>query len=111
MLSRRSVGSVEIVAFTGVLDAAATPAARREIKDVLDSGQVRLVVDLSDVRFIDSSGLSILVTALKAARAAGGDVVLLKPPPVVRTLLELTRLHRVLEIFEDEPAAVARVEA
>lgn len=109
MLSRRSNGPVEIVAFSGILDAAATPAARQEIKEVLGDGCVRLVFDLSEVRSIDSSGLSILVTALKSARAAGGDIVLLKPRPVVKTLLELTRLHRVLEIFEDEASAVARV--
>lgn len=108
MLSRRSVGPVEIVSFFGALDAAATPAARQGLKEILDEGHRRVIIDLSQVSFMDSSGLAILVTALKVARAGGGDVLLLSPPPIVKTLLELTRLQRVLDVFEDEAAALAR---
>lgn len=80
MLSRRSVGPVEIVLFFGALDAAATPAARQGLKEILDEGHRRVIIDLSQVSFMDSSGLAILVTALKVARAGGGDVLSFSAP-------------------------------
>ena len=70
------------------------------------SGRARILIDLSRVGFVDSSGLSVLVTALKAARAAGGDVAVLRPAAQARALLELTRLHEVMTVFEDETTAV-----
>ena len=58
---------------------------------------------------IDSSGLSVLVSAREAARAAGGDVLLLKPNSTVRSLIELTRLQEIFEIFGNEQHAVERL--
>jgi len=106
-LHRRSQNSVEIVALLDRLDAAAAPGLRESLKGIIDRGRSRLVLDLAGVTFIDSSGLSVLVTTLKTARAAGGDVVLLRLPPTVRSLIQLTRLHRVFLIFDDEEGAVA----
>ncbi len=51
---------------------------------------------MAGVSFVDSSGLSVLVTSLKAARAKGGDLVLASLTPPVRSIVELTRLHRIL---------------
>jgi len=110
MLVRRTLGNVEVVSFSGSLDASVATQIRKELKEVFDDGKIRVVIDLGDVSFVDSSGLSVLVTALKTARAAGGDVVLSRVNPSVRSILELTRLHRVLEVFEDPEAAAARLE-
>lgn len=106
----RTVGAAEVVALHGRVDAACAPALRQLLRGLVDGGRPRLVVDFSDVRFIDSSGISVLVTALKAARGAGGDVVLLRPNETVRGLLEVTRLHRVFLVFEDEADAVAALD-
>jgi anti-sigma B factor antagonist len=103
----RTVGSVEIVSLDGRLDASAAPEVRRHLRSIVDVGKTRLLIDLGAVSFVDSSGLSVLVTALKLARGAGGDVAILKPTADVRALLELTRLHLVFQIFEDEGTAVA----
>lgn len=111
LFARRSAGPVEIVSLRGTLDAAVAPSARAEIKAIFDEGRTRLALEMSGIRHIDSSGLSVLVTAMKTARTSGGDVVLVKPTPSVRSLLELTRLHRILEVFEDEDAAVAKLSA
>ena len=110
MLVRRSLGNVEVVSFSGSLDASVSSQIRKELKEVFDDGKSRVVIDLGDVAFVDSSGLSVLVTALKTARAAGGDVVLSRITPAVRSILELTRLHRVLEVFDDAEAAAASLE-
>ncbi len=110
MLVRRSLGNVEIVSFSGSLDASVATQARKELKEVFDGGKNLVVIDLGEVSFVDSSGLSVLVTALKTARGAGGDVVLSRLSPPVRSILELTRLHRVLEVFDDPETAAARLE-
>ena len=100
------MGPVEVISLQGRLDAAAAPDLRSRLRSIIDAGRVRMAVDLGGVDFVDSSGLSVLVTALKGARAAGGDVVVLKPTADVRALLELTRLHLVFQIFEDESVAI-----
>jgi anti-sigma B factor antagonist len=108
-LSRTSHGPVDVLSFSDTLNAATTAALRQQLKELIESGRSRLVMDMARVRFVDSSGLSVFVVALKAARAAGGDVVLLKLTPEVRSIVELTRLHRVFEIFDDADAAIAKL--
>ncbi len=107
--SHRQQGSVDIISISGAFDAAEAPAIRDELKRIIDGGSARLIVNLADVQFIDSSGLSVLVTALKAARAKAGDLALTNLTAPVRSIIELTRLHRILEIFDDEQAALAKL--
>ena len=108
-LTARTSGSTNVVELSGNLDAATAPEIRRKLNDMVDSGHTRLVLDLGEVQFVDSSGLSVLVSTLKNVRAHHGDVALLNLTPPVRSLVELTRLHRILEIFTDEASAVAKV--
>ncbi len=110
-VASRSVGSVVVVSLAGTLDAWAEPEVRATLKAVLDGGASRIVLDLVDLRRIDSSGLSALLSVLKAARAAGGDVVLLSPSPAVVSVLRLTRLDQILEAYDDEGAALGRLSA
>lgn len=107
----RSAGAVEVVSLSGTLDAWSEQEVRAALKELLGGGRVRLVLDLRALRRIDSSGLSTLLSVLKAARAAGGDVVLLGPSDAVATVLRLTRLDQILETFNDERAALARLAA
>ena len=67
----------------------------------------RLVVDLGQVTFIDSSGLGALVGGLKAARVAGGDLRIARPGDQARTVLELTTLDRVLRPYPTVDEALA----
>jgi anti-sigma B factor antagonist len=85
------------------------PSIRRDIRRMVEKGRKNIVLDLSAVAFIDSSGLSVLVSAREAARAGGGDVLLLNPTATVRSLIELTRLQEVFEIFGSEERAVQRL--
>ena len=82
---------------------------RRAIISHVASGRRHLVLDLNDTDFVDSSGLSVLVAVLKAVRKVGGEVVLLNLSEGVRTLIELTRMNEVFEIYHDRDAAIADV--
>ncbi len=92
------------------MNAASVPETHDQLKGVIRDGGARLVLDLSSVTFVDSMALAVLVSALKLARKEGGDLVLLRPTPPVRSLLEVTRLDLVFLIFEDEESAVASFE-
>jgi anti-sigma B factor antagonist len=100
---------VTIVRLGRRLAMADVPAVRRSILERIDGEHPRLILDLGQVEFVDSSGLSVLVSAQQAAQAVQGDVVLLNPRPVVRSLIELTRLHELFEIFGHEGNAVDRL--
>lgn len=72
----------------------------RRLKDVLSElvagGTARIVVDLAETTFLDSSGLGALIGGLKATRQAGGDLRIARPTPAVSSVFELTNLDRVL---------------
>ncbi len=108
LLTHRIQNNIDIIELSGKLVMGdTTTEARQKLLEVVKAGDGKLVIKLNKVSFMDSSGLSILVSALKAARGKNGDVVLLGTlMPAVRSLIELTRLHKVFDIFEDETAAI-----
>ncbi len=73
----------------------------------IESGKKRIVVDLADCEFIDSTFLGALVVSLKKITAIGGDLKLVGFQPNVRSMFELTRMYRVFESFETKEEAVA----
>jgi anti-sigma B factor antagonist len=83
---------------TGRLNMVAAPAFKSLVEETVASGQTRIVVDLGQVTFIDSSGLGALIAGLKATRQAGGDLRLAMVPEQVMTVLRLTNLDRVLRV-------------
>jgi anti-anti-sigma factor len=76
------------------------------VRDI-ESGKKRIVVDLADCEFIDSTFLGALVVSLKKITALGGDLKLVGFQPNVRSMFELTRMYRVFESFETKEEAVA----
>jgi anti-sigma B factor antagonist len=81
---------------TGRLNMVAAPALKSLIEGSVAEGRDRVVVDFSQVVFIDSSGLGALIAGLKATRQAGGDLRIAHVPEQVMTVLRLTNLDRVL---------------
>ena len=69
---------------------------KRQVNDLVAGGDSRIVIDMTDLQFVDSSGLGALVGGLKSARVAGGDLRIAAVPEAVRTVLHLTNLDRVL---------------
>jgi anti-sigma B factor antagonist len=106
-IHRYSQDRVEVIELPSRVMMADAPSLRAFIRDLVAEGRDRLVLDLGGVDFMDSSGLSVLISALKAVQAHGGRLLLLNPQPRVRALIELTRLQSVFEIYLDRDAAVA----
>ncbi len=96
-----------VVELSGRLDLLSAAEVRQQISTAVADGNQRLVVDMSGVEFIDSTGLGSLVSGLKATRLAGGDLRLARPGEQVRTILKLTTLDRVLKPYETTEEALA----
>jgi anti-sigma B factor antagonist len=105
-ISSNQYGSVDVVKIPQRLVMANAPSVRKDLLELIARGHRHLVLDLGEVTFVDSSGLSVLVSALKAAHKTNGSVVLLNLTDDVRALIELTRMHEVFQIFADEAAAI-----
>lgn len=81
------------------LDAHNSSELKVEIQRLFEAGNRNLLIDLKSVRFIDSSGLGALVSGFKNATSNQGTLKLSSLQPQVKSMFELTRLHRVFEIF------------
>jgi anti-sigma B factor antagonist len=87
------------------LDASNSGEFKRDIAPVLQS-QTRLVLDLSRLRFVDSSGLGAMLSCLRQLSAKGGDLKLSGMSKQVRGLFELVRMHRIFDIYGTKEEAV-----
>ena len=88
------------------LDAASAPEVKRRIGDWIRSGHRRLVLDVSDVEFIDSSGLHTLVFTLKQLGSYQA-LAISGPRDAVVNMFKLTRLYQIFNIFSDSEKAIA----
>jgi anti-sigma B factor antagonist len=94
LMSVRS-GPEATVTVRGELDCASAPLLGDELDALLDEGICGLTIDLAELTFIDSTGLATLVSALRAAREIGGDVVLHAPRSPVRKVLSISGADRI----------------
>lgn len=104
-----SYDNAEVIHMPEKLTMANATALKNELVALVESGKKQLVLDMAGVSFTDSSGLAVLVSLYKAIQKHNGITVLLSPQPAVQSLLELTRLQELFEIYNDPKAAVARV--
>jgi anti-sigma B factor antagonist len=102
----RDEGQATLVKMSGELDAVASPRLREEIDRLRAKDRPRLVLDLEEVTFIDSSGLSALVRLLKQVRDQGGRLGLAALQPPVRRVFDLTRLSLAFDLHDDVAAAL-----
>jgi len=94
-----------VVAVEGRLTATGAPRLRQSVDDAVAAGRPRVVVDMTAVEFIDSSGIGALIGGLKSARLAEGDLRIAAVPETVRRVLKLTNLDRVLREYPNAEAA------
>lgn len=93
-----SVDREHEVRLLGELDLSTAEQLREELVRLAADGATMVTVDLGDLAFIDSTGLSVLITGLKRLRQQGGDMALRSPTPGTRKVLEITGLTEVFVI-------------
>ncbi|MBC1219920.1 STAS domain-containing protein [Nostoc sp. UCD121] len=94
--------NVKLLELSGVLDSIRGNELRREVSDILLSGADILLLDMKEVKFIDSSGLGALVSAMQMARNANTKLFVCSISDQIRMLFELTKIDRVFQTFADQ---------
>jgi len=106
LFETEKIGDVAVVKVqTEVLDAGNAKEFRADISPILEEN-VKIVLDMSPVNFLDSSGCGTILSCLRQLNAAGGDLKMFGLQQSVRTLFELIRLHRIIDIHNSRDEAV-----
>ncbi len=79
----------------------------QNVSEAIQEGDVKIAVDMHELKFINSSGLGMLLTLMMKARKSGGDVVLVNTPEQVINLLAITKLTGSFRLFESLPEAIS----
>lgn len=100
-------GRIAVVQLKGRLDLLAAATVKQKLAEAVSSSHNKLVVNLRDVEFIDSSGLGALIGGLKASRIAGGDLRIAAPQEQARYILQVSTLDRVLHPYASVEEALS----
>ena len=107
-IASREVDGVTVLDLSGRITLGEGSVQLRDaIRDTIGKGQLRILLDLGEVNYIDSSGLGELVSAFTTAKNQGASLKLLKLTKKVHDLLQLTKLYTVFDIYDDEASAIA----
>ncbi|MBT2503826.1 STAS domain-containing protein [Curtobacterium sp. ISL-83] len=102
----QATSEAAVLECSGRLNMVSAPAFREAVAAVVAEGRTKVVVELSGVEFMDSSGLGALVGCLKTARQAGGDLRIAAPSEQVQMVLQLSNIDKILRTYPDGDAAV-----
>ncbi len=103
----RESGSATVIDISGRITLGEGSATLREmIRDHLDKGHKRIILNLGDVNYIDSSGIGEMVSGYTTVKNLGGELKLLNLTKKVHDLLQITKLYTVFDVYTDERAAV-----
>ncbi len=83
-----------------------TRKLRQLVLDTLDAGKKKIVFNMAEIHYLDSSGLGELIASYTTVKHRGGQLKLMKLTPRVRDLVQLTKVHSIFEVFSDEESAV-----
>jgi len=107
-ISSRELDKTTIFDLTGDIDLANSPVVRKALlREMRDKRTPRVVMNMSKVRYIDSSGVASLVEGLKASRDVGSRFILFGLSTSAREVLQLSRLLRIFEVYDNEEQALA----
>lgn len=106
-VSNRQVDGITVVDMSGRITLGEGSVVLRDtVRDLVTKGQKKILLNLGDVTYIDSSGIGELVSAFTAVRREGGELKLLNLTKKVHDLLQITKLYTVFDIKDDEATAI-----
>ena len=103
----RAAPETEVIAVGGEIDIFTAPDVRRAAVSAIDEGAKRIVLDLSQTTFLDSTGLGVIIGLSKRVRPAGGDVLIVNTDDGIARTFEITGLSEIFRIFATRDEALA----
>ena len=98
-----------LISLRGEIHVTTAPRLSEHLTEAIESGKTAIVLDMSDVEFIDSTGLSVLLNALRLVGQRDGALALVCTNPTVLRLFQITGLESTFDIFDDRAKAIAHV--
>jgi anti-sigma B factor antagonist len=111
LIEEEPEAGTRVLVVSGEIHVTTAPDFSSRLNDAIASGATRLVIDMSDVAFIDSTGLSVLLNGLRRVTRAQGRMSLVVSNPTVMRLFEITRLDSTFDIHQNRAEALAAVQA
>jgi anti-sigma B factor antagonist len=105
-ISTKTAGDVNVIYLSGRLDAYAANDVERKLDSLITAGQVWLVVDLSRLEYISSSGLRVLLAGIKKVKKEQGDIRLACLQPYVKEVFDIAGFTQLFQMFDKEEDAV-----
>ncbi len=96
----RQEGNVTVIELSGEIDVSCAPQLKDLLQGLIDDGKTQLLVDLTEVPFMDSSGLGLFVNAFKRIQQTGGAIKFANPQEALRKVFSLTQTDKVFSIFD-----------
>jgi anti-sigma B factor antagonist len=109
LVEEQSDEGVDIAVVSGEIHVSTAPRFRQGMEAMIERGDGTLVLDLTAVEFIDSTGLSVLLNGLRLVNQRGGHMALVCTNPTVLRLFQITSLDTTFDIVGDRAAAIAHV--
>jgi anti-sigma B factor antagonist len=104
-----SAEGAHIIRVRGEIHVSTAPEFTQRLSSAIESGKTAMVLDMSGVEFIDSTGLSVLLNGLRLVTQMHGRMAIVCANPTVLRLFQITSLDETFDIFDDRPAAIAHV--
>jgi len=99
--------SVQALDLEGEVDVYTAPVLRQAILDQVEAGVKHLLIDLTRVEYLDSTGLGILIGGVKRLKEQGGSLRLVGPSARITRIFEITGLNKIFDVYASEPEALA----
>jgi len=107
----REAGGIPVIRLEGEVDIYTCPQLKDTIIRLIDEGCYHIVIDMSKVPYIDSAGLGVLVGARRRVGEHDGSISIVNPNPSVFKVLEITRLTKIFDVYQDKEGALAAAAA
>jgi anti-sigma B factor antagonist len=105
ILEKKS-NDIQIITLGGRMDAYSSNDVERQLNSLIEANQVKIILNLTGLEYISSSGLRVLLAALKKSRKASGDIRLAGMRPYVKEVFDIAGFTQLFKIFDQEEAAI-----
>ncbi len=102
----QKVGSVAIVKVSGVVDSETVDEFSNSLTSLVEKGELQILLDIEELSYINTAGLSVIADVFKKARQKQGSLKILNAPELIKELLDIVRFTRIIDLFDDEDAAL-----
>ena len=104
--SRQAEGGISIVEVQGEIDVYTSSWVKEAIAEFIKNGNYNIIINLEGVRYIDSTGLGVLIGALKRVKEHEGSISLICTNPQIKKIFNITGLSKIFDIFKSEEEAL-----